>query len=142
LAGATWNDRLPSLVKARLVEALAGSGEFRAVSNGQDKINADVGLSSTLEAFQIDLLPQGRVARVAVLAKVVSESGGAVIASRQFQASEPVTGKDTAQHIAKLNAAFAKVTNELTAWLATAVDTRKTRRRATKSVVVGSNQRG
>ncbi len=40
-SGVAWGDRLPRLFQARLVEALANSGAFRAVLTNQDRVSGD-----------------------------------------------------------------------------------------------------
>ncbi len=141
LSGATWNDRLPMLVRARLVEVLAGSGRFRAVSNGQDKVNADVGLSLALQTFQIDVGEAGSEARIAVQAKLVAESGGAVLASKRFEEKEPVKSKDPADHVAALNAAFVRLTAETAAWMTQSLDDALSKKTGTSGLIVGSIKR-
>ncbi len=116
LAGASWSDRLPVLVQSRLIQALSASDRFRAISNGRDKVNSELSLSASLQAFQVDLTPTGSVARVTLQAKLVSERSGNVLASRTFTASQPVVGKLAADHVSAINAAFAGVSADMIVW--------------------------
>ncbi|MEZ5856847.1 MAG: ABC-type transport auxiliary lipoprotein family protein [Hyphomicrobiaceae bacterium] len=116
LAGATWSDRLPVLVQSRLIQALSASEQFRAISNGRDKVNAEISLSASLQAFQVDLTSAGSIARVALQAKLVSERTGEVLASRTLSATRPVAGKSPGDHVAAINQAFAVVSGEVVAW--------------------------
>ena len=116
LAGASWSDRLPVLVQSRLIQALSASERFRAISNGRDKVNAEISLSASLQAFQVDLTPAGSVARVALQAKLVNERSGDVLASRILSATQPVVGKTPGDHVTAINQAFATAAGDLVNW--------------------------
>src|SRR5271165_1121544 len=44
-SGVAWGDRLPRLFQARLVEALANCGAFRAILTNQDRVSGDLSLA-------------------------------------------------------------------------------------------------
>jgi cholesterol transport system auxiliary component len=116
LAGAVWGDRLPVLMQNRLIEALSSAGHFRGVSNGRDKVDADIGLSTTIRAFQIRAADAGNTADVTLESKLVEESGGGILATKSFSASTPVTDRSSAGHVSALNASFAQVVADIVAW--------------------------
>jgi cholesterol transport system auxiliary component len=118
LDGANWSDRLPVLVQNKLVETLNASRQFRAVSNGREKVDADVSLSTTIEAFEVALGPMDKhTGHVNLLVKLVDERSGSVLDSRSIKASAPLKGKAPSDYVIAINQAFATTTNELTTWI-------------------------
>ena len=53
-SGAAWGDRLPRLFQARLVEALANSGAFRAILTNQDRVSGDLSLAIEIRDFEVE----------------------------------------------------------------------------------------
>jgi cholesterol transport system auxiliary component len=118
LDGANWSDRLPVLVQNKLVESLNASRQFRAVSNGREKVDADVSLSTTIEAFEVALGPADQhTGHVNLLVKLVDERSGSVLDSRSIKASAPLKGKAPSDYVIAIKQAFATTTDELTAWI-------------------------
>ena len=54
-SGAAWGDRLPRLFQARLVEALANSGAFRAILTNQDRVSGDLSLAIEIRDFEVEI---------------------------------------------------------------------------------------
>jgi cholesterol transport system auxiliary component len=117
LDGARWSDRLPALLHESLIDVLTKSRQFRVVSNGRDKVDADVSLSSTIQTFEVDLGQGGRAARVSLAAKMVDERTGSVLDTRLLTASTPLKANAPSDHVAAIKAAFATVSAELVAWV-------------------------
>jgi cholesterol transport system auxiliary component len=117
--GSAWGDRLPRLVRARLVQALTDSGRFRAVGTNEERVAGDVTLSLELRSFNIEVTNGGSArAVVDVVAKLIDERSDRVIASRQFSADAPAAKDDAASGVAALNQAFADMAAQVVAWSA------------------------
>lgn len=114
---AVWGDRLPKLLQARMVEAIRVSGRFRAVSDGSDRINPDVTLASTVEAFQVEVDGERAQARISLFAKLIHVSSGKVFASKKFDADVPAATREVADGVAALNEATNVILAELTRWV-------------------------
>ncbi len=133
---AIWNDRLPRLLQARMLETLQQSDVFAAVSDGRDRVDADLELSTHLSKFQVELTGAARKpadsasaggeggktgrsgqAVVEMMVKVIDPAEGRVIARRQFDASVYVARDTPANGVAGLDAGLQDVLGALFAWL-------------------------
>lgn len=114
---AVWSDRLPKLLQARMVQAVQASGRFRAVSDGSDRINGDVTLATTIEAFQVEVKGERAQARVVIFAKLIHVSSGRVYASQKFTAHVPAASREVDPGVAALNQAMNEVLSNLTRWV-------------------------
>jgi cholesterol transport system auxiliary component len=115
LANAQWSDRLPKLLQSRLVEALENAGRARAVGTPDDRFSADYQLVTELRAFEISVISVP-VAQVEISAKVVSDRGGKIVASRVFRASVPARSSAGPDAVAALDEAFHQVVTALVQW--------------------------
>lgn len=122
LAGATWSDRLPRLVQARMIAALSESAVFKSVGGGYSKASSDIVVSSELRAFQIEAVPGDDAAHVAVNVRLIEDRTGKVVGTRLFDVSRQVREKTTEASVAALNAAFADVLSEITDWSVATLD--------------------
>lgn len=116
---AQWQDRLPKLVQARLLESFENAGALRAVGRASDKLAADYVLLTDIRAFEISVADNSAVIEIA--AKIVRERTGRIMAARVFRVSVPAAGHDGAPAIASLNEAFGKLERELVLWAARVV---------------------
>lgn len=116
LGGAQWEDRLPRLVQARVVQSFENASRLRAVGRPIDKIATDFVLTSEVRAFEISAADGTAVVEIA--AKLVRERTGRIMAARVFRVSVPAPSTEGAAAAAALNEAFAKVQRELVLWAA------------------------
>lgn len=114
---AVWGDRLPKLLQARMVEAMRVSGRFRAVSDGSDRINAEVTLASTIEAFQVEVAGERAEANVTVFAKLIHVASGKVYASKKFVHRVPAQTREVGDGVAALNEAANLLMADMTRWV-------------------------
>jgi len=117
-ADAVWVDKLPRLLQARVIQAMQRSGRFRAVGNGRDKLEADLGLSLEVEAFEVEMVRGSARAMVALHAKLVDERRGEALASRRFSMETKAKHDDAGAGVAALNDAFGALLPQLVAWSA------------------------
>ena len=115
LANAQWSDRLPRLLQSRLVEALENAGHARPVGTPDDRFSADYQLVTELRAFEISVVSVP-VAQVEISAKVVTDRGGKVLASRVFHASVPARSSSGPDAVAALDQAFHQVATAIVQW--------------------------
>lgn len=117
-ADAVWSDNLPRLLQARLIETLEDSGRFRAVGNGQERIEGDLEMMTHVRAFQVDMAGSGGTARVDLFVKLIDPSSGRLAASRGFEASVDVRSGEPEAGVAALNAAAGDVLPKVAGWAA------------------------
>jgi cholesterol transport system auxiliary component len=116
-SGVAWGDRLPRLFQARLVEALANSGAFRAVLSNQDRFSGDMSLAIEIRDFQVETKADGAEAVVDVYVKLLDEHNSAVVTTKRFQARQAAASQDSAAGIQALNGAFQQVVREIVSWV-------------------------
>ena len=119
LANAQWEDRLPKLMQARLLQSFENASRLRTVGRPADKIATDFVLVTELRAFEISAADGSAVAEIA--AKIVAEGSGRIIAARVFRVTVPASATQGPDAIAALNEAFVKVATELVLWAARVV---------------------
>lgn len=122
LAGASWSDRLPRLVQARMVTALSGDHVFKSVGGGGSKAAADIIVSSEVRAFQIEALPGTDAAHVAINVRLIEDRNGKVVGTQLFDVSRQVKEKTTEASVAALNGAFGDVLAQIADWSVATLD--------------------
>ena len=113
LDGGQWGDTLPKLVQEKVLESLEAAG-FENIAKGIDGFDAQYQLILDIRAFELHLEPQPH-AEVELNAKILK--GGHIVAAKTFSAQAPAKSVEAADAAAALNAAFAKTTTDLAAWL-------------------------
>lgn len=119
LGGAQWEDRLPKLIQARLIQSFENASMLRRVGRPADKIASDFAMVTTVRAFEIASSEGSAVVELAV--KIVNERSGRIVAARVFRAVTPAPSTEGAAAVAALNDAFVKVAREIVLWAARAV---------------------
>ncbi len=119
LSDAQWQDRLPRLMQARLIQSFENAGRLRAVGRPADKIATDFVLLTELRAFEISVAD--RTAVVEIAAKLVADRSGRIVAARVFRAEVPAGSTQGQGAVAALNEAFARAATELVLWAARVV---------------------
>jgi cholesterol transport system auxiliary component len=119
LGGAQWDDRLPKLVQARLLQSFENARLMRRVGRPADRIATDFTLISSLRAFDISVADRSAVIEIAV--KIVSVHTGRIVTARVFHVAVPAESTDGPAAVAALNVAFAKVEREIVLWVTRAV---------------------
>ncbi len=114
LAKAQWNDRVPVLVQARLIDSFRNTGKVRSVGLPGGAVDNDVGLVTDLEDFHIDA--ETGQARITIAVRIVSDQTGRVIASRIFRATAPVSGDSIDDMVDAMNAAFTTIAADIVVW--------------------------
>jgi len=115
IARAQWTDRLPKVVQAKLVETFENTGRARAVAKPGEGLVIDYQLVSDIRAFEASL-ESGRVARVSISVKLVSDRTGKVVRTKVFSKSVPLGGTDGLAVATALDDAFDLVSAEIVKW--------------------------
>ncbi len=114
---AVWGDRLPKLLQARMIEAIIQTGRFRDVSDGTERINGEVSLSTTIESFQVEVRGERAEAVVIVYAKLIHMSSGKVYASYKFVHRVPAATREVDAGVEALNRAANDLFADMTRWI-------------------------
>jgi len=114
LPDAQWEDRLPKLMQARILQSFENANRLRMVGRPADKIATDYVLLTELRAFEISAADDSAVVEVA--AKIVAEGSGRIVAARVFRVTMPTPAMQGPGAVAALNEAFVKVATELVLW--------------------------
>jgi ABC-type uncharacterized transport system auxiliary subunit len=117
LDDAQWNDRLPRLVQARIIQTFENANRLRAVGRPSDRLTANYQLLLDIRAFQISV-PAGPAAEVEISVKLVADRAGRIFAARVFRVSVPAAAVDGPNATAALNAAFARAATDIVLWTA------------------------
>ncbi len=107
LSGAQWSDRLPTLVQTRLVQTFENAHLLKSVGRAGSGFAADYSLELDIRAFELDA--KAVQADVDIAAKIVSITGGRVVAARIFKVQVPAAGTSGAQATRALNTALSAV---------------------------------
>jgi cholesterol transport system auxiliary component len=118
LGDAQWEERLPRLVQARLVESFQNARRMR-VGRPSDKIATDFALLTDLRVFEVSAADG--TAQVEIAAKIVNERSGRIVAARVLRATVPAQATQGAGAVAAINEAFGQVATELVLWVAKVV---------------------
>jgi cholesterol transport system auxiliary component len=115
LSGAQWSDRLPSLIQTRLVQTFENAHLLQSVARAGGGVAADYSLELDIRAFELDA--KAVQADVDIAAKIVSLTGGRVVAARIFKMQVPAGGTSGAQATAALNTALSAVMKQIVAFV-------------------------
>jgi cholesterol transport system auxiliary component len=116
LTDAQWEDRLPKLMQARILQSFENASRLRAVGRPADKIVNDFVLITDIRAFEISASDNTAVVEIA--AKIVRDRTGRIMAARVFRVTVPAQATQGAGAVAALNEAFVKAETQLVLWAA------------------------
>lgn len=119
LPDAQWEDRLPKLLQARILQSFENAHRLRAVGRAGDRIATDFVLLTEVRHFEVSAAEGQAVVEIA--AKIVRERSGRIIAARVIRVSVPVAQAQAPAAIAGLNQAFVKAATQLVLWAETVV---------------------
>lgn len=114
LDDAQWEDRLPKLIQARLIQSFENANRLRRVGRPEDKLATDFVLVSSVRRFEISVADQSAVVEIA--AKIVRERTGRIMSARVFRAVVPAPATRGEGAVAALNEAFVKVATQVVLW--------------------------
>ena len=109
--GARWSNRAPGLLRDRLLDAFTANGSIRALSSDEASLQADLDLTGELRAFQSEYQNGKPVIHIRYDARLVRTLGQRIVASRSFEVSQSVDGKQVPEVVS----AFGKAADQLSA---------------------------
>lgn len=112
LPGATWSDRLPKLLQARLVETLQNSGRVRAAAVPGQGLLIDYQLLLDVRAFELT----GDAAVVDFAVRLMDDSNGRVLRAQVFRYGVGIAARDNANMVAALDTAMDTAFSDIVAW--------------------------
>ena len=120
LSRSQWNDRLPKIVQAKLVQAFENTGVVGGVGKPGEGLAIDFQVVTDIRAFEVRTDgPDTAVVELSV--KIVNDRNGTVRAQKVFSGSAPVGGAGNPAFVMALDAAFAGVTADIVAWTLKAI---------------------
>ena len=120
LSRSQWNDRLPKIVQAKLVQAFENTGVVGGVGKPGEGLAIDFQVVTDIRAFEVRTDgPDTAVVELSV--KIVNDRNGTVRAQKVFRGSAPVGGAGNPAFVMALDAAFAGVSADIVAWTLKAI---------------------
>ncbi len=113
---AAWTDALPSVVQAKIVATLQGTGRLRGVGFPGDGLLIDYQLQTELRSFEFHVDGANRGV-VEIATKLVNDRNGRTVGTRVFRAESLSGGSTVEQAVTALNAAADKVFAEMAGWI-------------------------
>ena len=104
-------------MQARLADAFQKSGRFGGVGKPGEGLAIDYQVIVDIRAFDV-MVDRNDYAHVVLFVRVLNDRNGQVKASRNFEASAPVSGSGNSGFVAALNAAFGEAASEIVRWSA------------------------
>lgn len=126
--GARWGDRVPSLLRARLVQAFADDGRLTVFAGDEGAVRASRELDADLLAFQAEYpaasvtseasgAPAGPpVVKVALEARLVDVAGRCVLRAGRFEVTRPARTSAVPAVVSAFGAAADELSARLVAW--------------------------
>ena len=117
-AAASWQDRLPFLVQAALIEAFEGSGRIAAIGRDTDGLKSDYLLETDIRDFQAryDAADAPPTVVVRIAAKLIAVRGRTIAQSLTAHAEVAAGQNNVPSVVAAFNQALAQTLWQITAW--------------------------
>jgi len=114
--GARWSDRVPVLLRNRLLEAFRNDGRVTALSSDDTNLQADYVLSADLTSFQSEYRGKEPVVVVRYDARLVRNTGLKIVAAKRFEVVQPVGGTAVPQVVAAFGQAGDALAAQVVSW--------------------------
>jgi cholesterol transport system auxiliary component len=117
-ANANWQDRLPLLVQASLVEAFEATGRLTAVGRDSEGLKSDYLLLTDIRAFQAryDVADAPPKVEVRIVAKLVRALTRTIVQVIDAQSVVPVAQNSVPSVVAAMNQALSNVETQIVDW--------------------------
>lgn len=114
LEGPRWNDSLPILVQAKVVETFENAG----YSNDITRTLGDFPDSNqlTIDIRRFDISTSGDPEAAVVILAKLQNPDGSIIESRKFEATAPAKGTEPRDYVEALRGAFGVVARDILEW--------------------------
>ncbi len=116
LAESKWSDRLPSLLQARLVQALQAAGVVKAVGRPGDGLAIDDQLQIDIQDFAVFAGESPHIT-IRLYARLLNDHSGQAIAAKLFEEDVPLTAVEPATVAAGFETGLGSIGHDLATWI-------------------------
>lgn len=109
--GVRWSDPAPVLLRNRLARVFRTDGRFSSVGSGDDDLPTSLELGGDLSKFQVEYRNGMPAVNIEFYVILVQPAPYRIVATRRFEISQPMEGKE----MPDVMAAFGKATDKLAA---------------------------
>ncbi|UTH36864.1 ABC-type transport auxiliary lipoprotein family protein [Pseudomonas sp. KHPS1] len=114
--GVRWSERTPQLLRNRLLDAFQDDGRIQALSNEEQRLQADLELVSDLRSFHSEYRDGIPYALIRLEVNLVDARDQRILASRRFSISQPASDTSVPAVIAAFGQAGDQLSRELVDW--------------------------
>ncbi|WP_296233198.1 ABC-type transport auxiliary lipoprotein family protein [uncultured Pseudomonas sp.] len=114
--GVRWSERTPQLLRGRLLDAFQDDGRVQALSNEEQRLQADLELVSDLRSFHSQYRDGVAEALIQLDVRLVDGRDQRILASRRFSVSQPARDTSIASVVAAFGQAGDRLSRELVDW--------------------------
>ncbi|RRV29214.1 hypothetical protein EGJ23_03945 [Pseudomonas sp. o96-267] len=114
--GVRWSERTPQLLRGRLLDAFHGDGRIQALSNEEQRLQADLELVSDLRSFHSQYRDGAAEALIQLDVRLVNARDQRILASRRFSVSQPARDTSITSVVAAFGQAGDRLSHELVDW--------------------------
>ena len=116
--GARWSGRAPLLLRDRMIDAFLADGRIAAVSSDDNRLQADLELSSDLRAFQSEYRGGAVQVHIQLDVRLVKANGSQrILASRRFEVRQVSADSSVASVVTAFGQASDQLSQQLTHWV-------------------------
>ena len=114
--GVRWSERTPQLLRGRLLDAFHDDGRIQALSNEEQRLQADLELVSDLRSFHSQYRDGVAEALIQLDVRLVDARDQRILASRRFSVSQPALDTSIASVVTAFGQAGDQLSRELVNW--------------------------
>jgi cholesterol transport system auxiliary component len=114
--GVRWSERTPQLLRGRLLDAFHDDGRIQALSNEEQRLQADLELVSDLRSFHSQYRDGVAEALIQLDVRLVDARDQRILASRRFSVSQPARDTSIASVVTAFGQAGDQLSRELVDW--------------------------
>lgn len=114
--GVRWSERTPQLLRGRLLDAFQDDGRVQALSNEEQRLQADLELVSDLRSFHSQYRDGVAEALIQLDVRLVDARDQHILASRRFSVSQPASDTSIAAVVKAFGQAGDRLSRELVDW--------------------------
>lgn len=114
--GVRWSERTPQLLRGRLLDAFHDDGRVQALSNEEQRLQADLELVSDLRSFHSQYRDGVAEALIQLDVRLVDGRDQRILAIRRFSVSQPASDTSIAAVVKAFGQAGDRLSRELVDW--------------------------
>lgn len=114
--GVRWSERTPQLLRGRLLDAFHDDGRIQALSNEEQRLQADLELVSDLRSFHSQYRDGVAEALIQLDVRLVDARDQRILASHRFSVSQPARDTSIASVVTAFGQAGDQLSRELVDW--------------------------